>query len=55
MDCEGCGRYRSSEEIAVTVSVGGRLAMACMRCRRVAGHPPSRTVAPARVVGPRPG
>jgi hypothetical protein len=36
MDCECCGRYRPSQEIAPLRAVDGRLVMACARCRRLA-------------------
>lgn len=37
MDCDVCGRYRPSAEIAPLREAGGRLVMACVRCRRLAG------------------
>lgn len=36
MDCDSCGRYRPSSEIAPLREAGGRLAMVCGRCRRLA-------------------
>jgi hypothetical protein len=36
MDCEACGRYRPSPEIAPLRVANGRLLMACSRCRRLA-------------------
>ncbi len=35
MDCETCGRYRPSAEVAPIREAGGRLVMACARCRRL--------------------
>ena len=35
MDCESCGRYRPSAEIAPIRMVGGDLVMVCARCRRL--------------------
>lgn len=35
MDCDSCGRYRPSAEIAPLRDAGGRLVMACGRCRRL--------------------
>lgn len=37
MDCDSCGRYRPSLEIAPLRDSSGRLVMACARCRRLAG------------------
>ena len=40
MDCDSCGRYRPSAEIAPLRDPDGRLVMACARCRRLAtGRP----------------
>jgi hypothetical protein len=36
MDCDSCGRYRPSPEIAPLRDPSGRLVMACARCRRLA-------------------
>ncbi len=36
MDCDSCGRYRPSAEVAPLRDSGGRLVMACARCRRLA-------------------
>jgi hypothetical protein len=36
MDCDSCGRYRPSQEIAPLRDADGRLVMACARCRRLA-------------------
>lgn len=36
MDCDACGRYRPSPEITPLRDAGGRLAMICARCRRLA-------------------
>jgi hypothetical protein len=36
MDCDTCGRYRPSPEIAPLREADGRLVMACARCRRLA-------------------
>jgi hypothetical protein len=36
MDCDSCGRYRPSAEIAPLRDAGGHLVMACVRCRRLA-------------------
>lgn len=36
MDCDSCGRYRPSAEIAPLRDPAGRLVMACARCRRLA-------------------
>jgi hypothetical protein len=36
MDCDSCGRYRPSEEVAPLRDPIGRLVMACSRCRRLA-------------------
>lgn len=36
MDCETCGRYRPTGEIATLHEPGGRLVMACARCRGLA-------------------
>lgn len=36
MDCNSCGRYRPSPEIAPLREADGRLVMACARCRRLA-------------------
>ncbi len=39
MDCDSCGRYRPSPEIAPVRMPDGLLQMACGRCRRfVAGQ-----------------
>ena len=35
MDCDSCGRYRPSSEIAPLRAADGRLVMACARCRRL--------------------
>ncbi len=35
MDCETCGRYRPSAEVAPIRDAGARLVMACARCRRL--------------------
>ena len=49
VDCDSCGRHRPSAEIAPLRGPGGRLVMACVRCRRLAidEGDPSRS-------GPRP-
>jgi hypothetical protein len=39
MDCDLCGRYRPSSEIAPLVDATGRLVMACARCRRLGAGP----------------
>jgi hypothetical protein len=60
MDCDWCGRYRPSEEIAAMREAGGRLVMVCARCRRlaegfreIAGVPPLIEPAPSlAIVGP---
>ena len=36
MDCDSCGRYRPSAEIAPMRGADMRLVMACARCRRLA-------------------
>ena len=43
MDCDSCGRYRPSSEIAPRVDAMGRFAMACARCRRHGAGPGERT------------
>jgi len=55
MECESCGRYRPSAEVNATVDSGGRLVMACVRCRRPATRPPLRTATPSRAAVARPG
>jgi hypothetical protein len=64
MDCECCGRYRPSQEIAPLRAIDGRLVMACARCRRLAAGrrgqtPPddvrttSFPLGPAAAISPR--
>ncbi len=35
MECDPCGRYRPSSDVAPTRDPDGRLVMACTRCRRL--------------------
>jgi hypothetical protein len=50
MDCDSCGRYRPSSEIAPLLDAEGRLVMACARCRRLgAGRGTPTTMAPTTV------
>jgi hypothetical protein len=52
MDCECCGRYRPSQEIAPLRAADGHFLMACARCRRLAngrrGRAPSADAVPVR-------
>lgn len=55
MDCDLCGRYRPSAEIAPRLDATGRLVMACARCRRiVAVQCEPTTLAPIPVEPPAP-
>jgi hypothetical protein len=52
MDCDSCGRYRPSPEIAPLRDSSGRLVMACARCRRLAGARRDQ-VTPAEGLAPK--
>jgi hypothetical protein len=55
MDCDSCGRYRPSAEIAPLLEADGRLVMACARCRQFgAGPSEPTTLAPITVRRPAP-
>jgi len=55
MDCDSCGRYRPSSEIAPLLNADGRLVMACARCRRFgAGRCEPTTLASITVERPGP-
>jgi hypothetical protein len=54
MDCDSCGRYRPSSEIAPLPDADGRLVMACARCRRLGAGRGTPTVAPITVKRPTP-
>ena len=53
MDCETCGCYRPSWEIAPIADLSGRLIMACASCRRVTDREDASPVRldPARIGG----
>ena len=57
MDCDSCGRYRPSSEIAALRTAHGQLVMACARCRRLTvgrreTEPPARMPAEVPTVAP---
>jgi hypothetical protein len=53
MDCDSCGRYRPSGEVAPLRDPVGRLVMACSRCRRPA-HARGDLGRASQAPGPRP-